>query len=73
MHVIVKFAIDMAIFRAVSTALFTFFKALFFFGWPAAHAYGAPRRRDAAPVAHLAAALMVTMLALTGRAPLRRR
>ena len=42
-------------------------------GWPAAHACGAPRRRDAAPVAHPAAALGVTMLALTGRAPLRRR
>ncbi len=46
-------------------------------GWPAAHACGAPCRRDAAPVSHLAAAseirLWVTMLAMTGRAPLRRR
>ena len=42
-------------------------------GWPAAHACGAPRRRDAAPVAHPAAALTLTMLALTGRALLRRR
>jgi hypothetical protein len=42
-------------------------------GWPAAHACGAPRRRDAAPVAHPAAAFIIPMLALTGRAPLRRR
>ncbi len=42
-------------------------------GWPAAYACGAPCRLDSAPVPYPAPALSGTMLALTGRAPLRRR